>query len=209
MIHGCLRGIHVLGLGVIDDAAAKAHHLAPMVEDGQHQAIAELIVKPAIFIGDNQARRQKFLLTISPPRHLLQKPIPRVGGSAHTEVHRHLAGNPPLFQIVADSLALLGQQHFVVPPRRFLVQLQQALALPLGTLVAAVALWHFHARPLGEELHRLGEGQVFHLHNEVDDPAALMAAEAVINLLARIDGERGRLFIVERTQAKLIAALRC
>src|SRR5262249_49716519 len=39
------------------------------------------------------------------------------------------------------------------------------------------------------------------LHHELEDVAARLAAEAVVELLPRVDAERGRPFLVERAQA--------
>ena len=60
----------------------------------------------------------------------------------------------------------------------------------------------------GEALDRLGEGEVVDLHHEVDGVAALLAAEAVEEPLARADLEGGGLLVVEGAQALEVAAAR-
>ena len=56
-------------------------------------------------------------------------------------------------------------------------------------------------------LHRLGERQPLGFHDEIKSAAVLAAAEAVIEALFLVDGERRRLFLVERAQAEMLAAL--
>ena len=57
------------------------------------------------------------------------------------------------------------------------------------------------AEPLREPLDRADEVEVLGLAHERDDVAALPAAEAVVELLDRVDGERRRLLLVERAAA--------
>ena len=65
-----------------------------------------------------------------------------------------------------------------------LVQGQQPLPL-LAEVGAPPLLRHLQTRPLGQQAHRIGKRKIFDLHDEVDDAAALAAAEAVVDLLLR------------------------
>ena len=70
---------------------------------------------------------------------------------------------------------------------------------------------------VGEQLERLAERQRLRLHHEREDVAARAAAEAVVELLDRVDAERRRALVVERAQpdvagrtpARLRSSVRC
>jgi hypothetical protein len=78
------------------------------------------------------------------------------------------------------ALALLEQA--VVKPGGVPVQLQQPRPAA-GRVPVAVLLRHLHPGALGQKPHRVGEGEILLLHDEVDHAAALFAAEAVEDLL--------------------------
>jgi hypothetical protein len=63
-----------------------------------------------------------------------------------------------------------------------------------------------HPVLLGKVLDGLDEIHAGMLHQEADGVAVLAAAEAVVELLARADRERGRLFPVEGAQPHVIGA---
>ena len=86
--------------------------------------------------------------------------------------------------------------------RREGVDLVDALAF-IGVRPRAClgALRHRHVGAIGEIPDGVHEFHPLHLHDEVDDGAALMATKAIIQLGIDIDAERRRLFIMERTAA--------
>ena len=63
-----------------------------------------------------------------------------------------------------------------------------------------------NSAPFCEEFHRLGKSDFLHLHDEFDNIAALMAAEAVIDIFFRRDRKRRRFFVVERAAAPPLVA---
>ena len=201
-----LGGVHVLRLGVVDDAAAEAHHVAPRVDDRQHQTVAELVVQPPVLTVDHQTRRQQLLLGVALARHGGEQTVPTVGGRAHAEADGDAFPDLPSVQITLHRLALRGAEQVIVPAGGVPVQLQHTAAQPVR-VGAFLLLRHRQVGALGQKPHGLGKGQVFDLHDEVDNAAALLAAEAVVDLLVRRHGEGGRLFVVERTQAEQVAAL--
>ncbi len=79
---------------------------------------------------------------------------------------------------------------------------------PLGTVVADVAILaaQLDAVLVGEALDRLDEAEPVDLHQEREDVAALLAAEAVPELAGRGHVERRRLLVVEGAEALLGAA---
>ena len=72
-----------------------------------------------------------------------------------------------------------------------------------GSAVATDFAGHLASGPAREFFHRFDELQVRVFHQESDRGAVGAAAEAVVELLVRDYGERGRLLVVERT-ARLV-----
>ena len=198
-------GVHILGLGLVQHPAAEAHHVAPHVDHRQDQPVAELVVYVPVLSADGQACPDQLVLGIAPGGHGGQQGVPAVRRGPHAEAH----GDPPVdlppVQIVPDGLALRGLEGLIVPPGGVPVQLQH----PAAELLRAVAglLRHRDVGPLGQKPHRVGIGQILDVHDEVDDAAALFAAEAVIKLLVRQHMEGGGLFVVEGAAAPEAASL--
>ena len=94
-----LGGIHVLWRGIVDHAAAEAHHVAPAVDDRQHQTVAELVVNAAVFPGCRQSRRQQLLLGVALGAHGARQRIPLVQRRAHTEADGDIFPYLPAIQI--------------------------------------------------------------------------------------------------------------
>jgi hypothetical protein len=88
-------------------------------------------------------------------------------------------------------------------------QLAEAAALLASCLRAGVLLLALQLDPVavGQQLHRLGEAQPLLLLDELDRVAADAAAEAVVELLLRVDRERRRALLVERAEADPAGAL--
>jgi hypothetical protein len=87
---------------------------------------------------------------------------------------------------------------------RLAVHFDQRSAL----LILAALLRRSLARPryrdaglLGDGPHRLGELAFVHLHDEFEDVTAVVASEAVVHLLYRMDAKRRRFFLMEGAQA--------
>jgi hypothetical protein len=99
-------------------------------------------------------------------------------------------------------------QHPLVVDAGLLEELEQALAaLAVGVGPAAgLFVVELHAETVGQRLDRLGEVEVLLLFDEREQVAALAAAEAVVELLARVDRERRRLFFVKRAAPHVVGA---
>ncbi len=97
-----------------------------------------------------------------------------------------------------------------VPVGGDLVGLDQAdaFAALVGGVVAALLVAQRDAGLGCEALDHLGEGEVVDLHHERDGVAALLAAEAVEESLARADLEGRRFLVVERAESLEVAAAR-
>ena len=91
-------------------------------------------------------------------------------------------------------------------PGGLLVQGQEPPPAAAGGFVH-IPFGEFQIGPLGQQTQGVQVGQVFHLHHEGDNPTALAAAKAVVELPVRDHMEGGGLFSVEGTQAPIAAAL--
>ena len=135
--------------------------------------------------------------------HGVGQRVEAVRGVAEAEAHDHLRRDAAPEHVVLPALAGGSLQRFVEIARRGPVQREKPVALQTPVAVGIV-LRDLHPRPPREELHRVREGEVLDLHDEVDDAAALAAAEAVIDLLVLVDGEAGRLLAVEGAEAEQV-----
>ena len=86
------------------------------------------------------------------------------------------------------------------------VEIQKSLPPPSGFPVPFL-LRDFQSCALGKKTYRIGKGKVLLLHDEIDDAAAALAAETIVDLLIRGDGEGTGFFTVEGTKAKQVGAL--
>ena len=73
-------------------------------------------------------------------------------------------------------------------------------AAELGVGVRVFALRHRDAIAFGHQLERFEEADALDFHDELEQVATLAAAEAPVELMARMHGERRRFFGVERAQ---------
>ena len=127
---------------------------------------------------------------------------PGVRGEAQPENAHHGPGDPPAVHVVLGRLAGGRYQLLIKEPGRVAVELEQTP--PVRGVLPLDLLGHGHVGPPREEGHRVLKPQVFDLHDEIDDAAALAAAETMIDLLVRRHGKGGGLLTVERTQAEQV-----
>ena len=193
-----LRRVHILGLRLVQHPAAEGHHVAPGVHHREHQAVAELVVQAAVFVLDHQPCFQQIRLGVTLFRHGSEEHVPGVQRSPHAKPYRRLPGDAAPGQVLPHRLSLRLLEQLVVKAGGVPVQVQQALA-PAAGLPVSLFLRYFHACPFGQKADGVREGEVLLLHDEVHHAAAPFAAEAVIDLLVRGDGEGAGLFTVEGT----------
>ena len=206
-VGGRVGGVHVFRLGVVDDPAAEAHHVAPHIDDRQHQPVAELVVDPSSPARHRQSRGHQLLFGEALFAHGAQQRVPLIQRRAHAEPHRHAPAYLPLVQIGLHRRALGLLQLVVEPPRRRAVQLQHPSAQTVAVVLHFPLLRQGHTGTSGQKLHRLRKGEVLDLHDEVEHAAALFAAEAVVHLLVRRHGKGGRFLAVEGAQAEIVVTL--
>ena len=128
------------------------------------------------------------------------KPTPKCAAAA--------ASKPALVEELAPDHRLGAAQLLGVVGRGRLVGLEQpgALTLRAPRAGAGVLVAQLDAEPGGQLLDRLLEGEVLDALEEVDDVAADLAAEAVVETLGGGDVEAGAALLVERAEALEAAA---
>ena len=78
-------GVEILGLGIVQHTAAKANHIAPHINDGEHQAVAETVVDSAVLLT-NQVCVLQFLVGIALFPHSIHQCIPGIGRKANSKL---------------------------------------------------------------------------------------------------------------------------
>ncbi len=189
-----LGGVEVLGSVVVvaELARAEADDLAADVLDRPHEPAAEAVDGAAAAVlgepGEDQLLVGKALAAQE-----AGEVVPAGRGVAHAEVLGGGLVEAALGEELPADLGLGGAELLGVVAGGGLVGLDQAdaLAALVAGVVAALLVPQRDARLGGEALDRLREGEVVDLHHEGDGVAALLAAEAVEESLARADLEGG------------------
>ena len=202
-----VRRVEVFGFGVVQHAAAEADNLPAAVADGEHDAVAEAVVVAAVFFNHHAAVDQRFGRVGG--ETLRQRP-PAVGRIAQAVVGGDFVGEAAFFQVAFGCFAggqLAGVEGGGLGGGFFqgLLALFAARAR-FGAFLPTFLLRHRHAGAVGQILHGFGEAQSLVFHDETDGRAVRAAAEAVVELFARADGERRGLFFVERAAGHVVGA---
>ena len=126
--------------------------------------------------------------------------VPLVRCVAHAETPDGLVADAALGQVVARDLcrAIVGQGDFPAPGHLLVQRSQFFLERAFLALAGRHLEFNRNPSPLGQALHGLDECQVFELPQKRKNIAALVATEAVENLLGRTDVETRGLLLVER-----------
>ena len=198
-----LRAVHVFGLPVAENTAGEADDVPAHVDHREHEPVAEGVVAGAVF-DPHEPGAVQLLPGVALGRHGCFQAAPVVRRVAQTEVFRRDRADAALLHVLPGGRAAGGGELLIKEAGRVLVEGQHAAAF--FALKIVVLFRDLHPDPAGQKLHSLGEGEVFDLHDEVDDPAALAAAEAVVDLLVGGDGEGGRFFTVEGAETEHVRA---
>ena len=194
VVHRRVRRVEVLGGGVIHHPAAEADHVPPDVDDREHDPVSEAVIDAAVLVAHRQPGVQQVGLVPPLLRQGRQQTVPAVGGEAQSEPGQGPPAQPAPLKVGQPRRPLRGVQPLVEHPGRRLVDGQQLFPPLLHAGAEAAGVRHLQVHPLGQHSHRVPEGQAVQLHDEVDGPAALPAAEALEDLLVRGDGKGGGLF---------------
>src|SRR5207249_6388908 len=131
------------------------------------------------------------------------------GGEAEPKLGTNLLVEPAVGEVGARRLTPLR-----LPERAFVEDggLLEQRVEPIASAALRVGLrrellvLERNVEPVGEPLDRADEIEPIRLLDERDGIAADAAAEAVVRALFRQDGERRRLLLVERAEARVSAA---
>ena len=188
----------------IDHASAERDDASASVVDREHQPVAELVVDVAAVLLRKQTGAFE------------QLHAPRIGAERVAQ-----RGKPVRRIADAEAFDDAGVDAALVDVSLRLVVLRELAAeegvgrVQRGENVAGVAILvalagiarHFQPGALGQFVDRVEEFEAVVVHQERDRGAVRAAAEAVVELLGRRHGERGRAFVVERTARGIFAAL--
>jgi hypothetical protein len=199
-----LAGVDVLRpLPLSHRARPEAAHPPARVGQREHDLAAEDVVKPPLAAPHRQPGRVDLLVLEARAPRGVEHRVPRRRRVADAELAQRRLGQPAPEQVLArlGRLARLPQ-HAQVVGRGAVHQIEEPLLAPTAGGSPRILLLglELDARPLGERLQRRLEVQPLGLHHELEDVAALAAAEAVVELLDRVDAERRRPLVVERAQ---------
>ena len=203
-----LGGVDIFCLGVlVQGPAGKADHVAPQVDLGEHDPVAEAVVDVfAVLLGDGgQVGGDQLLLGVALLGHGRQEAVEIVRSEADAEFDHGGPVQAAPKQIGSGGLSGVEFQRFVIVAGRVLAELPKPLLFLILALVAFI-LGNLKIGALCKKAHRVGIRQALDVHDEVDDPAPLVAAEAVVHLLVGGHGKGGRLLPVEGAQAEVIGA---
>ena len=192
--------VQVFRTGVrVEAATAEADRAATPVADRKDDAGVEAVVKPpAVGFrddpgGDHQVGRDAFGdQRVNHGLRVVRRPAdfpPLQGGF----------GQAALLGKVAAGLGACGCLELQAVEFHRLLQHLRKLGAPVGALcLLRVAGGHRHAGVGGKDANRLDEAEVLGFLDEGYRIALRVAAEAIVEPLAVVDVERGRLFLVER-----------
>jgi hypothetical protein len=186
-------GVQVLGsvVRLVELAGAEADHVSADVADGPHQAAPEAVDgAAAAFLGE--AGQEQFPVGEALAAQMAGEVVPALKAVADAEVDGGALVEAALGEEDPARVGLgAGGQLLRVPLGGDLVRLDQTdpLAALVGGVVPALLVAQGDAGLGGQALDRLREREVVDLHHERDGVAALLAAEAVEESLARADLE--------------------
>ena len=189
--------------GVLDFCLTKSVGILVYEDEKYPENLRKIKNPPVLLRHGHKARILQFLLCISLGSHGFYQTVPGIGSKAHTEGGENVFVHTAAKGIVQGFRTGWRIQLAVEKPGRFLVKRPQPFLLTVFALVLLI-LRHLHTAALCQGSHRIWVAQSLQFHYKIDGTAALVTAEAVIDALIRGNGEGGRLFSVEGTQAKQI-----
>ena len=169
-----LRGVQVLRLPGIDDAAAEGDDAAARIADREHDAVAEAVVValsalrvPALALDDEAGIGESLARGLGgteAPQHL----VPGVRRVADLEALESLWGKSAARHVGARPR--IARQRFRVEARDLLDQVVEGVIRAPRGVVAAALVRHLEPEARRQLLHRLGEGHVVVVHEEPERP---------------------------------------
>ena len=185
------------------NASAETHDAALLIANREHQPPSETVVMTAgFFLFDDEAglldsfERKTFALR---PVHRV---VPQFRRGTDAELFDRVRRDAALGEIIAGKLAGGFVGETVLPARRELFVNVEQLILEMPRFLRAGRVLKFQRnfRALREPAHGVHEADVLVFLDEGEHVAALVAAEAMEDLLVRIDVEARRLFLMKRAE---------
>ena len=204
MEQGRFRAVEIFGLALAEDATAEADRAATALGNGEHHPVAKAVVRAALafFGADQQAGFDEKILGKAGAGELCLQAAAALWRKAQTETGHRRFLEATTAQVRQRRLALGQPQALLIPRGRRRDRFFETVAPPLDGLRFRRRVGQ--AEPgLGSECtNGLDEAQVLRLHDEIEYRAVLAAAEAVVESLLVVDGERRRFFLMKRAQAE-------
>ena len=205
--HLSLRRVHVLRgnrIVVAEPPRPEAEHAAPGVGQRKDEPAGEVVVPAAV----DEAGCDELVLRVALAAGLLRQ-HGAAGRQAEPELPADLLLQAALGQVRPHRLARVRLPEVaLVEARRLLEEGEEPFPTGPAGLVLRRRLLVLERDPVavGEPLDGLDEVEPLRLLHERDQVAALAAAEAVVELPDRVDGEARRLLLVERAAAAPLGA---
>jgi len=201
-----LRAVEVLGFAVVEDSAAKGDEGSVTGADGEGETVTEAIVgRRAAFGPHGQTTLDQRSLGMA-SGHVVDQAAPFVGRKTESVVAPPIFGKPASLELVPRHRSLSLLETFAEE----MLRLFEQGSLPIALLPAPPRLGtsrrEMNAIAPRKALHRFRKAEVLELHEELEDVAALVTSETVIQSLLGIDRERRGLLLVERAQTFPAAA---
>ncbi len=207
-VQRAFRGIEVLGLAFAHDAAAEGHGAVLPVEDGEDDPVPEAVVVAAGGPGQEQPHLGRGLQGEAPVLQVAPQAVPFRGGVAQLKALDDFRGQAPFGEVFPAGFAGLARERLPVEGQGLPVEVVGGLALlgPPGLLGAHVLDGEGDAVAPGQLRRRLREAQLVVLHDEGDDVAAGLAAEAMEDAPVGGNGKGGLAVDVEGAEAREVFA---
>jgi len=204
-----LGRVEVLRLLVAEGAGAKTQRAPAVVGERKDDAVTEAVVDAAAAAGDDEAGVEEFLRAEALADGGVAQLLPAGGRIAHAEAPADVGAETARVEVGARRGAAFAlPKPTLIVDGRALEQVAETLAAPPLGLASGAGLFVLEcdAVLVGEVFDRLGEIEPLLALHEGEQVAALAAAEAVVDLLDRVDRERRRLLFVERAAAHEVGA---
>ena len=206
MEDGRLGGVEVFRLTRAQDASAETEYPAAAVLNGKHHTITKAIISAPAIVAGQQAGLAEQVGAVT----YAQRPgeaIPPVRCEAQMEARRGLAIQATALQVLGCSGGTWVMSKLFAIERtgrgQYFVQCRERRS---RFVCLCGFLGQCHAGALREIRHCLAKIEPVDGHQKADHRAVCAAAEAVIELLLRADGERRGLFLVEWAAASQFTA---
>ena len=202
--------VEILGLGVVEDAAAKTNGATALVADEEHHAVVEAVGKRAVVAANGQVGVDHLAGRESKRRQMARQG-PHARCIPQRPVLRDRRAKATMPEVVTRSCrgwgARAGELGVIELSRRLHDLIQAALLRRIGVaLIARAVIGQHDARAVGQDAHSLGKLDVVALHHEVEAVAALAATKALPETPVRHHMKRRRLLMMEGAAAPHVMA---